>query len=406
MKALILNSGSSSQKCCLYQLAPPLPDDPPAPLWEARIEWGTADQIAELRIHNAAGQSRRERHPVESRAAAVEQMLRGLWEGSTPAVSGPAEIDVVGHRIVHGGAEFREPARVTPEVIDAITRFSEIAPLHNRAEVRGIRLVEQVLGPVPQVAVFDTAFHRTLPREAAVYPGPYAWLDEGIQRYGFHGINHRYCAARAARLLGKDPSTLRVITCHLGNGCSLAAVSAGRSIDTTMGYTPLEGLMMGSRSGSLDPGILIHLVRKHGYTSDDLDRILNHESGLIGLSGVSSDMRDVITAMKQGNPRARLAFDVFVHRLRHSIGAMLASLGGLDVLVFTAGIGENSPEVRSATCESFAFLGLRIDAEKNNAGPVDTDISAPDSKVRVLVLTAQEDWAIAQDCWRLLQQPK
>ncbi len=403
MKALVLNSGSSSQKCCLYQLAAPLPDDPPTPLWEARIEWGTAEGVAELRIHNASGRSSHERHPVESREKAVERMLHGLWEGEAAAIESPKEIDVVGHRIVHGGADFREPARVTSVVIDAITRFSEIAPLHNRAEVRGIRMVERALGEVPQVAVFDTAFHRTLSREAAVYPGPYAWLDEDIQRYGFHGINHRYCAGRAARLLNRDPSTLRLITCHLGNGCSLAAVRGGRSVDTTMGFSPLEGLMMGSRSGSVDPGILIHIVRKHGYSADDLDRILNRESGLIGLSGVSSDMRDVVAAMKQGNPRARLAFDVFVHRLRRSIGGMLASLGGLDAIVFTAGIGENSPEVRAATCESFAFLGLQIDAKKNNNHPVDADISIPDSQVRVLVLTAQEDWAIAQDCWHLLQ---
>jgi acetate kinase len=405
MKALVLNSGSSSQKCCLYHLTAPLPADPPAPLWEARIEWGTAEGVAEMRIHNAAGQTRRERHPVESREEMVARMLHGLWEGEASAVSGPGEIDVVGHRIVHGGADFREPARVTSEVIEAITRFSSIAPLHNRAEVRGIRMVERALGQVPQVAVFDTAFHRTLPREAAVYPGPYAWLDEGIQRYGFHGINHRYCAGRAARLLRRDPADLRLITCHLGNGCSLAAIRAGRSIDTTMGFTPLEGLMMGSRSGSIDPGILIHLVRKHGYTADDLDRILNRESGLIGLSGVSSDMRDVVAAMKQGNPRARLAFDVFVHRLRHFIGSMLASLGGLDALVFSAGIGENSPEVRAATCEPFAFLGLRLDAQKNAGHPVDADISMPDSQVCVLVLTAQEDWAIAQDCWHLLRHP-
>ena len=227
MKVLVLNSGSSSQKSCLYELASPLPADPPSPLWEARMEWGGADNVAQLRIRNAAGETREERHSVGSRAAAVEQMLHGLWEGPVRAVSGPEEIDVVGHRIVHGGPDFRQPARITPEVIAAITRNAEFAPLHNRAEVRGIRLVEQVFGKVPQVAVFDTAFHRDMPREAAVYPGPYAWLEEGIERYGFHGINHRYCAERAARLLGRELESLRLVTCHLGNGCSLAAVRGG-----------------------------------------------------------------------------------------------------------------------------------------------------------------------------------
>jgi acetate kinase len=404
MKALVLNSGSSSQKSCLYELASPLPADPPGPLWEARMEWGGASNVAALRIRNARGETREESFPAGSRAAAIEQMLHGLWEGTARAVSGPKEIEVVGHRIVHGGPDFRQPARITPEVVAAITRYAEFAPLHNRAEVRGIRLVEQVLGKVPQVAVFDTAFHRDLPREAAVYPGPYAWLEEGIERYGFHGINHRYCAERTARLLGRAPESLRLVTCHLGNGCSLAAVRGGRSIDTTMGFTPLDGLAMGSRSGSLDPGILIHLVRKHGYSADDLDRILNRASGLVGLSGVSSDMRDVLEAARHGNARARLAFDVFIHRLRALIGAMMASLGGIDAIVFSAGIGENSPEVRAAACDPFAFLGLRLDAAKNAASPADGDIAASDSAVRVLVIHAQEDWAIAHECWHLLRE--
>ena len=403
MKVLVLNSGSSSQKSCLYQIGAAPEADPPAPLWEARIEWTGAESAAELRIRNARGESWQERLAIASRAAAVERMLRGLWDGPARAISEPSEIDVAGHRIVHGGAEFREPARITAQVVATITRYAEIAPLHNRAEVDGIRLLERVLGKTPQVAVFDTAFHRGLAPEAAVYPGPYAWFEEGIQRYGFHGINHRYCAERAARMLGREGAALRLINCHLGNGCSLAAVRGGKSADTTMGFTPLDGLMMGSRSGALDPGILIHLVRQHGYGADDLDRILNRESGLLGLSGVSSDMREVLAAMRQGNLRAQLAFDVFVHRLRAMIGAMLASLGGLDALVFTAGIGENSPEVRACACEPFSFLGLRLDAAKNAGATGDVEIAAADSTVRVLVIRAQEDWAIARECWRLLR---
>lgn len=402
MKVLVLNSGSSSQKSCLYQLAEPLPDDPPPPLWEARLEWEEAEGTAELRVRNDRGASRRERLPHRSRDAALEHLLGCLWQGSAPAIGSPAEIDAVGHRIVHGGREFRQATRVTPEVIHAIAGLSDIAPLHNRAEVAGIRWIERLFGRIPQVAVFDTAFHRTLAPEVAAYAGPYAWLAEGIERYGFHGINHRYCAERAARLLRRDPASLRLISCHLGNGCSLAAVSAGRSVDTTMGFTPLDGLVMGSRAGSIDPGILIHLVRKHGFGADDLDRILNRESGLWGLSGVSSDMRQVLASRRAGNPRAGLAFDVFAHRLRNLLGAMLASLGGLDALVFTAGIGENVPEVRAAACAPFGFLGLRLDSTKNEANLLETDIAANDSAVRVLVIPAQEDWAIACECWLLL----
>ncbi len=376
------------------------------------MEWGLAGDKAELRVHNGAGESRTETLSVHSRAAAMERMLAWLWEGPTRVVSGPGEIAAVGHRVVHGGPDFRQPTRVTPEVIAAISRLSEFAPLHNRAEVEGIRLIERILGDLPQVAVFDTAFHREMPEAATVYPGPYGWLEEGIRRYGFHGINHAYCARRAAQMLGKDPASLRLITCHLGNGCSLAAVRGSRSVDTTMGFTPLDGLMMGSRSGSIDPGILIHLIRRHGYSAGDLDRILNRESGLLGLSGVSSDMREVLAAAHQGNPRAHLAFDVFIHRLRSSIGAMLASLGGLDALVFTAGIGENSPEVRADACLPFAFLGISVDPARNQQpgtapgtvpGTVDDrDVAAADSPVRVLVIRAQEDWAIAGECWNLL----
>ncbi len=402
MRILVLNSGSSSQKSCLYQLAAPLPADPPPPLWEARLEWGGEEEAAELRVRNQHGASRRERLPHRSRAAALERLLGCLSEGSAAAVGSPAEIDAVGHRIVHGGREFREATRVTPEVIRTIAKLSEIAPLHNRAEVGGIRSIERLFGPIPQVAVFDTAFHRTLAPEAAAYAGPHAWLKDGIERYGFHGINHRYCAERAARLLRREPASLRLISCHLGNGCSLAAISGGRSVDTTMGFTPLDGLVMGSRSGSVDPGILIHLVRTRGLGADDLDRVLNRESGLLGLSGVSSDMRQVLAAKEAGNPRAGLAFDVFVHRLRGLLGAMLASLGGLDVVVFTAGIGENVPEIRAAACAPFGFLGLQLDSGKNDANLVETDLAAQDSTVRVLVIPAQEDWAIACECWRLL----
>src|SRR5207245_1469273 len=211
----------------------------------------------------------------------------------------------------------------------------------------------------------DTGFHSRLPEAAFVYPGPYEWLAQGIRRYGFHGINHQYCAERAAQLLGRDLKLLKLVTCHLGNGCSLAAIREGHSVDTTMGFTPLEGLMMGTRSGSVDPGILTYLMRQGSFTAEQLDELLNTKSGLLGISGISGDMRQIVSAMKEGNPRAKLGFEIFVHRLRSSIGSMVAILGGIDALVFTAGIGENSPEIRAASCENFGFLGVKLDPAKN-----------------------------------------
>ena len=259
--------------------------------------------------------------------------------------------------------------------------------------------MEKLLPNVPQIAVFDTGFHRTLPTKAFVYPVPYIWYErEGIRRYGFHGINHEYCANRAAQMLSRDVSSLKIVTCHLGNGCSLAAIDSGKSVDTTMGFTPLEGLMMGTRSGSVDPGILIHRQRNNSQDSNELDRALNHESGLLGISGDSGDMREDLKAMRAGNERAQLAFDIFVHRLQTGIAAMAASLGGIDVLVFTAGMGENSPEVRAAACEKLGFLSIELDSAKNSGALADAEVSSVPSKTRVLVIRAQEDWSIALAC--------
>jgi acetate kinase len=269
-------------------------------------------------------------------------------------------------------------------------------------ELEGIRLIEEKFGSIPQVAVFDTAFHSTLPDAAFVYPGPYEWLSQGIRRFGFHGINHQYCAQRTAQLLGKDLSSLRLVTCHLGNGCSLAAIQHGKSIDTTMGFTPLDGLMMGTRSGSVDPGILTYLMRAQNLTGETLDDLLNKKSGLLGISGISGDMRQIVSAMNKGNDRAKLAFNIFVHRLQAGIGAMVAALGGLDALVFTAGIGENSAEVRQAACGHFGFLGLEVDTAKNASAKPDEDISTASSTVRVLIVRAEEDWSIARESWKLI----
>src|ERR1039457_5723223 len=337
MNVLVLNSGSSSQKSCLYEIGNALPDDPPDCIWEGRIEW--ADGQAEYSIKNSRGASRKEVLPsAGSRGDAIESLLLSLWSGETQAISSPSEIDVVGHRVVHGGPQYFLPAVVTPEVKSAIESVSVFAPLHNRAELQGMEIVAKLLGPVPQIAVFDTGFHRTMPLAAKTYPGPYEWFEQGIRRYGFHGINHQYCAHRAAQLLGKDLNSLKLVTCHLGNGCSLAAIREGRSVDTTMGFTPLEGLMMGTRSGSVDPGILTYLMRQRRFGDEQLDDVLNKRSGLLGISGISSDMRQILAASKSGQQRATLAFDMYVHRLRQGIGAMIAVLGGVDALVFTAGV--------------------------------------------------------------------
>jgi len=399
MKILTLNSGSSSQKTCLYEIGEALPADPPACLWEGRIEWDGADAVA--MIKNWRGVTQKERVKVSSRAQAVEHLLIAVWGGRTQALVSASEIAVVGHRVVHGGPRYEEPVLITPEVKSAIAAASEFAPLHTGAELEGMEIVQKLLGPIPQVAVFDTGFHRNMPLSAAVYPGPYEWFESGIRRYGFHGINHQYCATRAAKLLRRDLAFLKLVTCHLGNGCSLAAISEGRSIDTTMGFTPLEGLMMGSRSGSVDPGILTYLMRQGRLQAHEIDEMLNKKSGLLGISGISGDMREILAAMKQGHQRARLAFDIYAHRLQAGIGAMVAVLGGIDALVFTAGVGENSPEVRSAACGKLEFLGLKLDDAANAKVSADEDVATRDSRVRILVIRAQEEWAIAGECWKL-----
>jgi acetate kinase len=407
MNILILNSGSSSQKTCLYQLGDALPDGPPVCAWEGKIEW--TDDKAYYSIKNSRGVSHKEQTSVVSREEAIERLLNRLWSGETQALDAPSDIDVVGHRVVHGGPQNFEPAVVTPEVKAAIKSVSIFAPLHNRAELEGMEIVKKLLGPVLQVAVFDTGFHRTMPLSASTYPGPYEWFEQGIRRYGFHGINHQYCAERATQILGRESKSLKLVTCHLGNGCSLAAIRDGHSVDTTMGFTPLEGLMMGTRSGSVDPGILTYLIRQRQFTAPQLDDVLNKKSGLLGISGVSGDMRDIQAASKTGNPRVELALDMYTHRLISGIGAMIAVLGGIDALVFTAGVGENSPELRSAVCQNFNFLGLELNDAKNADKSAeltgDKDISTPDSKVRVLVIHAQEDWMIARECWSLMRQP-
>lgn len=394
MNILVLNASSSTQKCFLYGLADDdLPEQQPTPLWEAQLDG------ARLKVSTAGGTVLEETLSSATPSDTLLHILETLWSGPTQVIEDAGEITIVGHRGVHGGRTYTQPTLIIPEVKAVIADLSSLGPAHNPAALAGIEAVEKCLGDTPQLAVFDTAFHSSIPVAATVYPVPYAWTEQGVRRYGFHGISHAYAAGRAAELLGRDLASLRLITCHLGNGCSLAAVRSGQSVDTTMGFTPLEGLMMGTRSGSVDPGLLLYLMRQKGYSADELAQALNSDSGLKGVSGVSGDMRDIVADMADGHSRAKLAFDIYTHRVRFYVGAMLASLGGLDALVFTAGVGEHSAPVRAAVCEDFAFLGLLLDSEKNERLPVDTDIASSESPVRVLVIHAQENWAIARSCW-------
>lgn len=356
MNIFVLNRGSSTIKCYLYAFEN-IPTSPVEPLWSDQVEW-----------KNDQGKT-------------ASQGLSSMIERI------PEKIDAIGHRIVHGGKFFRESVEIDTKVKEAIRHLAELAPLHNLPELEGIEIMEKHFPKIPQIAVFDTAFHHTLPKEAAIYPGPYRWFEEGILRYGFHGISYQYCSRRCAEILKTKID--RMVICHLGSGASLCAIKEGKSIDTTMGFTPLEGLMMDTRSGSVDPGIILHLLEKKKLSPSAIYKQLYQESGLLGISGISSDMRDI---MASDTPRAKLAFDIYLHRLNAELGSMIASLKGLDVLVFTAGIGENAALLRKRVCENFAFLGMEIDPEKKEG-----IISTPHSKVKVVVIHTREAFEIARE---------
>jgi acetate kinase len=314
-----------------------------------------------------------------------------------------AEFDAVGHRVVHGGAAFRESVVVTDRVMERLLPLSDLAPLHNPPALAALEAVREVAGDRPSVACFDTAFHATLPAAAAVYAIPWRWTEEwGIRRFGFHGLNHQYVARRVPELVGRHMRDLRVVSCHLGAGASLCAIDRGRSVDTTMGFTPLEGLVMATRSGSVDPGALLWALREKAMRPDDMERTLEHESGLLGLSGVAPGMREVLEAADRGDGRAALAVDVYLHRLVTAIAAMAAAMGGSDVLAFTAGVGEGSARVRSEASRRLAFLGVAIDEAANvHVRGDDVDVSADDAGVRTVVVHARVDLTIAAEVRRL-----
>jgi acetate kinase len=315
-------------------------------------------------------------------------------------LDGLEDLRAVGHRVVHGGERYTSAAWITLEVKQAIADLAELAPLHNPAALDGITAVEQVLPDVPQVAAFDTAFHSTLSEAARTYPVPQKWTREwGMRRYGFHGLSHSYCAGRAAEMIGRRD--LRIVIAHLGNGASVSAVRDGVCVDTSMGFTPLEGLMMGTRSGTVDPGMLVHLLRHKKLNVNALDKALNCESGLLGVSGTSSDLRQVLSQLPH-NPDARLAVDVYVHRIVQTIGAMAATLGGIDALVFTAGVGERAVEIRKSVCEKLGYLGLELDRTANETCKPDADIATRASTARILVIATREDLTIMRETRRLV----
>ena len=314
------------------------------------------------------------------------------------------DIVAVGHRVVHGGSRFAESALITPEVEAAINQCVPLAPLHNPYNLGGIRACRQALPNAAHVAVFDTAFHQTMPDYAYMYAVPYPLYEQhGIRRYGFHGTSHRYVSMRAADILKRPLTSLKLITCHLGNGCSITAVDQGKSVDTSMGLTPLQGLMMGTRSGDIDPAIIFHLIDEGQMSADSINQMLNRESGLLGISGVASDVRDLFQAVSQGNLQAELALQMFSYRVRQYIGKYAAVLGGLDALIFTAGIGENAPSIRAAICENLGFLGVYLDEEKNQSSGIEKVIHREDALVKLLVIPTNEELMIARDTLRLIK---
>ncbi len=395
MKILVLNSGSSTLKFGLYESA-----------GEQVLGSGLADwsaQPARLVVHRPGQPDTSSPLPAQRHGEAVGHVVNELLRGEPPLLAGPTEIAAVGHRVVHGGERYTRSVLITPAVCAAIAELAELAPLHNPVNLEGIRAAQAALPGVPQVAVFDTAFHATIPPEARTYAVPAVWTrDWGLRRYGFHGLSHAYCAGRAAELLGRPAAGLRLVTCHLGNGCSVAAIRDGACVDTSMGFTPLEGLVMGTRSGSVDPGLLLYVLERKGVSPEQLDRVLNHESGLLGVSEVSSDMRAVLAAAGEGRASARLAVDVYVHRIRQTVGAMTATLGGIDALVFTAGVGENAAAVREQVCRGLECLGLELDAVANTRCRPDANVARLASRGHILVIGTREDVMIVRETVRVL----
>ena len=393
MKILVCNSGSSSLKFSLFEAEQELL------LADGSIDWAT--QPTQLILRYPGQLEIRQELDLRKHGEAFLRILSELGTGPVAPLLRKDGIAAVGHRIVHGGTRFTEAVRITAEVQDAIHELCELAPLHNLAGLEGIRAIGRDFPSVPQVAVFDTAFHATLPTAARTYAIPRTWTTEwGIYRFGFQGLSHAYCSRRAAAMLGRRSA--RIVIAHLGNGASVSAVRNGVCVDTSMGFTPLEGVVMGTRSGSVDPGALLYLMQHKGLTVEQLLHGLNYESGLLGLSGISSDMREILEKAPD-HDAARLALEVYVHRLVQTVGAMAAVLGGVDALTFTAGVGEKSARVRELVCGNLGHLGLKLDGAANSRCKPDADVAQSDSPARILVISSREDLTILRETRRVIQ---
>ena len=395
MKVLVINCGSSSLKSQLI---------------DSRSEEVLADGLCErigidgrMTHTPSSGNTVVKNDPLPDHGAAIQAVLSALTDKAHGVISSLGEIGAVGHRLVHGGEKFAASVIINDEVIAEVEACNDLAPLHNPANLIGVRACRQIMPDVPMVGVFDTAFHQTMPPKAYLYGIPHQYYEEHkVRRYGFHGTSHNYVAKRVHHLAELDPDNSRVIVCHLGNGASVTAVKNGKSVDTSMGLTPLEGLIMGTRSGDLDPGVIEYIAKKEHLTLEEVLKVLNKESGVLGLSGVSSDFRDLAEAMEQGNEQAAVAVEAFCYRVAKHIGAYTAALNGVDAIVFTAGIGENAAHIRSMICDYLGFLGITIDEEKNAVRGKETEISTPDSKVAVFVIPTNEELAIARETAALL----
>ena len=397
MKILVLNCGSSSIKYALYDMDS-----------KTVMTSGGAERVgldgAFVKVKLANGEKKQVMHDIPEHTEGVKFIFSLLTDPEIGVIKDLKEIDAVGHRMVHGGEKFNKSVLLTEEVLKVFEECTDLAPLHNPANLKGVRAVQELMPGLPQVGVFDTAFHQTMPKEAYMYAVPYELYEKyGVRRYGFHGTSHRYVSQRVCEFLGVKPEGKKIITCHIGNGASIAAVKDGKCIDTSMGLTPLEGLMMGTRSGDIDGGAITFIQKKLGLDADGMSNLLNKKSGMLGITGISSDMREIDAACEEGNERAKLAIEMYNYRIRKYIGAYAAAMDGCDIIVFTAGVGENQASMREKVCEGLSFMGVKIDAEKNSGiHGEEAVISTPDSKVTVVVIPTDEELMIATDTMALL----
>ena len=390
MKILVVNCGSSSLK---YQLIDMETENVMAKGYLEKI--GLPDSFL---THTVNGEKHKIEKVISNHEEGMELVLSQLLDENYGVISDLKEIDAVGHRVVHGGEKFSGSVLITDEVVETIKECIPLAPLHNPAGITGIEACKKALPGVPMVGVFDTAFHQTLPKQAYMYAIPYEYYDKyKVRKYGFHGTSHKFVSKRVAEVMNKPIEDLKIVTCHLGQGASLCAVDGGKSIDTTMGLTPLAGVPMGTRSGDIDPSIVTFLMKNENLSCDEMDKVLNKKSGKLGLSGVSSDDRDIESAAKDGNERAQLAIDNFVYQVVGYIGKFVAQMKGVDVITFAGGIGENGIDTRKEICNYLEFLGVKIDEDKNNCRGKEVEISTPDSKVKVFVIPTNEELMIARD---------